>query len=202
MYDDNQGSDAKRPPSPRGGLEQLPVDALVSAVRLGVDGRDFIRIVVMNEEQVPPYAPLTEHYFGDLTTSIEGVMSFTLSCETIEPTLATIEGFVGGFTPLFVIPQTAQFSRGVHAPTGDRRRLYCAADPDDATKTLGLLLEQSAGGALTRITWYKAIDTTVAFRALRGPLRFEVVRDASGKPTTDPGAMGGWTWYHVTHPAP
>jgi hypothetical protein len=201
MYDSNQGPDAGRPPSPSDGYEQLPVDPRVTAVRLGDGGRDFIRIVVMNEQQVAPYAPLTEHYFGDLSLGIEGVTSFTLSMETIDPTLAAIEGFVGGFTPLFVIPQTAQFSRGVHAPTGDRRRLYCAADPDDATKTLGLLLEQSAGGALTRITWYKAIDTSVAFRQLRGPLPFKVVRDGSGKPTTDPGAMGGWTWYHATHPA-
>jgi hypothetical protein len=199
MQDSDHGAREGHAPAPHANLEQFPVDVFLTKVSFFVDGIDFVRIVVTNEQRVAPYEPGREYYFVDRSVSIEDVEAFTLSCGTLRGHKGEIEAFAGSMPAMFTIPQAAVFVRGVHAPTSERRRLYQAKDPDDANKVIGLLLEQNARGELERITWYKAQDAKVAFRSPPPSLRFELVRN-EGKPSTDPAHMGGWSWYHASHP--
>lgn len=181
--------------------EQFPVDTHeVRKVRFDIIGKgiDFVRIVVMNDKSTPQHKAYHEYHYGNTGVSVEDVTSFTMLSGTMAGSQEVIDGFVGSMAMHLDIPQAASFCRGVYAPSGARKRLYKATDPDDSTKMIGVLIEQDAQGKVGQITWYKTRDANALFQATPSTLVFELVKDGNGAPSLDPNHIGGFTWYYST----
>ncbi|UQA57421.1 hypothetical protein [Polyangium aurulentum] len=181
------------------GHEQFPVDIkVVRTARFHTDRGDLVRIVVMNDCTTPQYSAYREYHFGNAEVSVEDVTSFMLHSSTIPSTQEAIGEFVGTMSTPLDIPQVVSFCRGIHCPSGARKRLYKATDPDDNTKMLGVLIEQDEQGKLTQVMWYKTWEARAAFRSVPDALEFQLVTDESGTPSLDPNDIGGWTWHYST----
>lgn len=181
--------------------EQFPVDTdVLRKVHLDTNGTlgDLVRIVVMNGESTTVCAPYHEYHHGNTAASIENVSSFTLRSSTAACSQQEINSFVGTLPLHLDIPQSAAWERGVYTPSAARARLYRATDPDDNTKSIGVLLEQDSQGSLVQITWYKTTDAGSLFRSTPTTLEFTLVTDENSAPSLDPADIGGWTWYYTT----
>lgn len=200
MNDDSSSID-KSSALPKRAKEQFPVDTdVLTNVRIYVDDilGDFLRIVVMNNLSTSQCNAYTEYYHGNSTLSIESVDAFTLRAGSMAGTQQHIDEFVGSMALHRTIPQPCTWCRGIYIPTGARKRLYQATDPDDSTRSIGLLIEQDSAGEITQISWYKTTDASAVFRQAPGALDFTLVRDRSGAPSLDPNDIGGWAWYYTT----
>ena len=62
---------------------------------------------------------------------------------------------------------------------------------------IGVLIEQSTAGALTKISWYKTQEASAIFATTPTALEFEVVKNSAGEPSLDPNDIAGWTWYYT-----
>jgi hypothetical protein len=185
----------------RDGHEQFPVDTLVRKVWLDTHGPggDLIRIVVMSNHATPRYSAYREYHYGHTDVSVEDITSFTLRSGTIAGTEQAIDDFVGSMPMPLDIPQVVSFCRGIHSPSGARKRLYKAIDPDDNTKMIGVLIEQDSQGMLAQVTWYKTSEASALFHSTPDSLDFDLVKDENGAPSLDPNDIGGWTWHYSTN---
>ena len=193
--------DSQRDDAREGGGEQFPVDT-AHVTRISFDTHvtngDLVRIVVMNGMATTQCSPYREYHYGNAGISLEDVAAFTMRSGTLAVTQTAVDGFVNSMPLHLDVAQSPSWSRGVHSPSGARNRLYKAADPDDRTKMIGVLLEQDTQGALTQITWYKTQDARALFQSTPDALDFELVKDERGQPSLDPNDIAGWTWYYTT----
>jgi hypothetical protein len=180
--------------------EQFPVDTKITTVRLeaNVGNEDLLRAVVMNDQATSSCSARQEYHYGNANILIDDVTSFTMHCSSIAGTQEAVDAFVGSRPLSLSTSQSATWSRSVYSPSGARKRLYKAVDPDDNTKWIGLLIEQDTDGTILHLTWYKTADTRVIFRSAPPTLTFELVTDQNGAPSLDPNDIGGWAWYHAT----
>ena len=197
----NKDHSSKSQAHPEREKEQFPVDtAVLTNVRLYVDSAlgDLVRIVVMNNLSTSQCDSYAEYYHGNAGLSVESVDSLTLRGDTIEGTQQNIDDFVSSMPLHLKIRQPCNWYRGVYTPSGARKRLYKATDPDDSTRMIGLLIEQDSQGKIAQITWYKTTNGGAVFRSTPRSLRFALVKDQKDAISLDPNDIGGWTWYYTT----
>lgn len=183
------------------GYEQFPGNThVISKIRFVTNdpGGDVLKILVMNNMSTTNCSAHHEYIHGAMNVSVESLSSFTMSTDTLEATQQAIDGFVGEMPLQITVPQSATWIRSVYEPSGARKRLFKAVDPDDSTRMIGVLLEQDAAGRLSNITWYKTKDTGVIFSTTPSTLAFELVKDEDSQPSCDPNDIGGWTWYYTS----
>lgn len=181
--------------------EQFPVNTHVLMkvhFDTNIPAGDLVRIVVMNDQETSQCSPYHEYHYGNTGISIESITAFTMRCSPLEVTQQAVDSFAGSMSLHLDIAQTASWLRGVYVPLGARKRLYKAADPDDQTKMIGVLIEQDAQGRLAKLTWYKTQEARALFASTPTTLEFEIVRDDAGAPSLDPNDIAGWTWYYTT----
>lgn len=200
MNTDQPGTTTSQTNNERG-HEQFPGDTrVITKVRFITNdpGGDLLRILVMNDLTTAQLSAHNEYNYGGQGVSVESLASFTMTTERLEGTQQAIDGFVGSMALHVATPQSATWLRSVYVPTGARKRLFKAVDPDDSTRMIGVLLEQDAQGQLSNITWYKTKDAGVIFHNTPSTLAFEQVKDERGEASLDPNDIGGWTWYYAT----
>ncbi len=199
MHDVQTANDAIRNDSECEGHEQFPGNTLVTKVYFDSNSSagDLVRIVAMSDHTTTNCVAFHEYHHGNTGVSIDKVGSFTLRSGTLASTQTAIDGFVGSMAMHLKTSQAPGWSRGVRTPTGAHNRLFKAVDPDDSTKMIGVLIEQSTAGALTKISWYKTQEASAIFATTPTALEFEVVKNSAGEPSLDPNDIAGWTWYYT-----
>ncbi|KYF57874.1 hypothetical protein BE04_20365 [Sorangium cellulosum] len=196
-------NDSKNSP-PNDEREQFPVDTrVVTLIRFvkGGAGVDLARIVVMNDQAAAQHSSYREYHHGNTGVFIDAITSLSMQAAAVQCSQKAIDGFTGTMPMHLDVSQSAKWRCGVYNPSGARKRLFKATDPDDGTKMIGLLIEQDQQGRLERVTWYKTRDAQALFHATPDKLAFEVVRDENGAPSLDPNDIGGWTWFYTTSPS-
>ncbi|MEP7121813.1 MAG: hypothetical protein ABJE95_12915 [Byssovorax sp.] len=159
---------------------------------------DLVRIVIMSANETTNCVANHEYHYGNTDADITSITSFTLRTGTLDTSQTAIDAFAGSLPLHLQTAQAPSWSRGAYTPTGAHNRLFKAVDPDDSTRMIAVLIEQSAHNVLTRITWYKTQDAGAIFATAPTALAFEVVKNESGVPSLDPNDIAGWTWYHTT----
>jgi hypothetical protein len=200
-----QGEKSDRGPGHDGGggpiMEQIPVSTNKSTKVWIEDhfSRPFLKIIVTNNRLVPGFDIDTEYWYTSIDTSISGVSSITFKSQSDRYSEEDLVAHVEGSTHAFSTRQTigtAGWTEGTYVPRGTQKRLYKAVDPDDATKWIGLLIEQDETNALTGITWYKQTNSTgTVFGRTPTSLAFRLVTH-EGSPSTSPSDVASGTWYY------
>jgi hypothetical protein len=184
---------------------QIPVDgrpATVTELTFTLaSGSVAFRTIATNGATVSSYRADTEYWYTR-TPSLEP--SLTLASSAGRFSAAELDDFHADSARAFawtqVITPSAWTARQYDPTPGRIATLFKAVDPDDARSYIGMLVEQSAGHALTRVVWFKTRDTGVIFATTPVSLSFERVLDACGKPSTDPRDIEDTTWYRVASP--
>jgi hypothetical protein len=180
--------------------EQFPVNTYVTKVYFDSNSSagDILRIVAMSNHTTTNCTAYHEYHHGNTSIAIDSLDSFTLRSGTLASSQGAINSFVSSMPLHIETAQAPSWTGGVRTPTGAHNRLFKAADPDDNTKMIGVLIEQNTAGELTRLTWYKTQEASAIFATTPTSLEFHMVRDYLGAASVDPNDIAGWTWYYTT----
>lgn len=188
---------------------QIPVDSRFRKLVFAVAGTDVIRTVVTsaNNPTGPLYGAGLEYWSGNDALAVTNLTSLTMTSSTAQLSEADISAFLlpgKSWGPVLGMTQqigTAGWTQGIYQPTATKRRLFEAIDPDDASRFIGMLIEQDASNTLQRITWYKTALTGTIFAQAPQSLSFSAVLNASGQASTSPTDIDPQaTWYYASGP--
>lgn len=182
---------------------QTPPDVKIRIV----DGlNEIIKMAGVGGVSIGRYSGNTEYWRWGSQADLGGVRSMQLVAGVLGTTEEAVDAFFAPFTNELTHPRVIQASdwlKGAREiPFGRTGHLFCAADPDDDTKKIALLVEQSRPGVIEALAWYKTwirADSQIwgASSAVE-TLAFERVTDDAGNPSTDPRHITpDVTWYHT-----
>jgi hypothetical protein len=187
-----------------------PIKQQLTRISFVANAGDLLRLVVTNDSAPvgSVYANWTEYWSGSRETFIDGVSSLVLKSSSAQQlTEQDIKDYLlpssawGATLAWKQVIGTAGWTKGTYVPKAARKRLFAAVDPDDASRKIGLLIEQNSDGTLARMTWYKAALTGTIFAAVPSQLSFTQVLNVDKVPSTNPGDIDPTaTWYYATGP--
>ena len=188
---------------------QIPVDtSKVTGIQFMYDGLPFLQVLATGDavERGSKFARRTEYWAATSAVPVSNLTSLEMVATEVRETDRAMTGFLypdAHFGAALTAPQVvspADWTKGEYAPGSMNAKLFKAPDPDDPSRSIGLLIEQNARGKLVATTWYKAAnDTGRIFDHTPHALTFSAVVDDHGRPTSDPRYIDGYaTWYHYT----
>jgi hypothetical protein len=186
------------------GTTQTPPDVKILFSR----GVDAIRLVSLGPQSRGRYAADREYWLhlSDADLDVDE-MTFTGAPLDAGYTEADINAVLGdraaSFSHQRVIPTSGWIQKPRVTPDTRAGYLFSAPDPDDATKRIGVLIEQDKESkAVVATGWYKSwVRPDSLIWGRREPFKFTMTRVKNGAtPTTDPRFITGnpdQVWYHT-----